>query len=416
MSLGATVDKGRSIVLNDDAGPPHAATVTAAGATSDGLAVAVNFSPGLPTGRALDAPTATLAGNVVEATQGEAVATPERVGSGDASGPYQRFPLAKFPVTYVRSPGSPHGVASTLDVRVGGLHWHPADNFYGQGPGDRVYTQTVDDEGKTSIEFGDGVTGARPATGADIVASYRKGLGKAGNVGAGRLTSLLKKPAGLRSVTNPEQADGGSDPETLDHARAGAPQTVRTFGRIVSLRDFEDAALDNAGVAKARATSVWSNGEQAVCLTVAGDDGAQLSDLAIKDLGTDLDARRDPFRQLSITRYTPVPVRVEAVIIASDPDRDPNDVQAAAQQALLDHFAFSARGFAQPVHLSEVFAAIQSATGVVGVDVNRLGYADPSQAASHGVTGSPPDVLEDMRIDEDEIATLAASDALVTTA
>jgi hypothetical protein len=158
------------------------------------------------------------------------------------------------------------------------------------------------------------------------------------------------------------------------------------------------------------------NGEQAVKLTVAGDDGAQLTSQAISDLQKDLDARRDPFRLVTIVGYTEVPVCVEAVVIASDPDRDPSDVQAAAQQALLDHFAFAVRGFGQPVHLSEVFAVLQSATGVVGVDINRLGYTNSAQAASHGVTGMSPAVLEHMRIDSDEIATLVASDAVVTTA
>ena len=166
-ALGVTVDEGRAIVLNDAAGPPHGATITAVGTTTGGLDLAVDFSPGLPSGRSLDAASATLFGNVVEATHGETVAPPQRLGTGDASVPFQRFPLAKFPVTYVRSPGALHGAASTLDLRVGGLRWHAADNFYGHGPSDRVYTQTVDDDGKTTIEFGDGVTGAP--------ASHRRG-------------------------------------------------------------------------------------------------------------------------------------------------------------------------------------------------------------------------------------------------
>jgi hypothetical protein len=59
---------------------------------------------------------------------------------------------------------------------------------------------------------------------------------------------------GLKSVTNPAGAAGGADPESLDQARTNAPNTVRTFGRIVSLRDFEDAAREFAGVAKAHSS------------------------------------------------------------------------------------------------------------------------------------------------------------------
>ena len=56
--------------------------------------------------------------------------------------------------------------------------------------------------GKTTIEFGDGVTGARLPTGQDNVrAIYRKGIGLDGIVSAGQLTSLLTR----RLVSSPRR-------------------------------------------------------------------------------------------------------------------------------------------------------------------------------------------------------------------
>ncbi len=59
---------------------------------------------------------------------------------------------------------------------------------------------------------------------------------------AGQLSIPLERPAGLRSVTNPLPADGAADPETPRPARETAPNSVKTFGRAVSLADFEAIA------------------------------------------------------------------------------------------------------------------------------------------------------------------------------
>ena len=154
------------------------------------------------------------------------------------------------------------------------MRWEETPTLFGRGPGERVYTLRRDDEGATVVRFGDGRTGARLPTGrGNVVAGYRAGLGTDGRVRAGTLTNPRTRPVGLRRVTNPGPASGGADPEAADQTRASAPNTVRTFGRVVSLRDFEDAALQVAGVGKARAAAVWDGEEQVVQLTVAGDEG-----------------------------------------------------------------------------------------------------------------------------------------------
>ncbi len=55
-----------------------------------------------------------------------------------------------------------------------------------------AYGVVRDDDGGSSIRFGDGQTGARPAGGGDNVSShYRQGAGSKGNVGSGRLEEKL---------------------------------------------------------------------------------------------------------------------------------------------------------------------------------------------------------------------------------
>ena len=47
---------------------------------------------------------------------------------------------------------------------------------------DRIYTLTLDAGGTASIGFGDGIQGARPASGGPVVASYRFGTGLDGKI------------------------------------------------------------------------------------------------------------------------------------------------------------------------------------------------------------------------------------------
>jgi predicted phage baseplate assembly protein len=329
----------------------------------------ITFTPGLT--RSLDTRTAVLYGNVALATHGETESR-EILGSGDASTAYQSFQIRKSPVTFAPSADAPGGVASTLQVKVGGVLWDRVNTLYGRGGEDQVYTAHVDDEGEMTIRFGDGAAGRRLPSGRDnVVASYRQGLGKSGEVRANSLTTLLDRPVGLKSVTNPAKAQGGADPETFREARTNAPNTVRTLERIVSLRDFEDATREFAGVAKARAQWTWDVGDQIVLLTVAGDDGAEVDGVLHKNLVKYLNSRRDPNRGLVVTSYHKVPVQIEASIVVCS-DRVPEEIQAAAQQTLKDYFSFDNLELGQPIHLSDVYRTLQDVTGVAGVFVDRL--------------------------------------------
>jgi hypothetical protein len=181
-------------------------------------------------------------------------------------------------------------------------------------------------------------------------------------------------------------ADGGADPETIDRARQAAPGTVRTFGRAISLRDFEDTALMAGEVAKVSATWVWTGERRAIHLTIAAQGGAIFSSDGLKRLAATLAAERDPNHRLLMDNYSPVAVLVSASIIVDD-RYIASDVLAAARAALMDSLSFDQRAFAQPVYLSDVFAVLQNVAGVVAVDIDTLDLKsrDPGFRAAHGV-------------------------------
>jgi len=365
------LEAGREVILDDGVADPLATVVTAVEPDEvygrRCLRLTLKGAPPEP----LDAGKARLRANVVAASHGETVAS-ERLGVGDAALPFQRLELGQRPLTRVPRPGARYGAGAALELSVGGLLWREAEELIGHGAGDRVYTIETAEDGSAAVRFGDGETGMRPASGAEVVARYRHGLGRAGRVGAGRLSTLLDRPRGLTAVANPLPAEGGAELEGLEQARESAPAAVRTLGRVVSLRDFEDAAREAALVAKARAAVVRGADGVGVSLTVAGEDGARLGEDSLSDLREDLDARRDPHRRLQIQNCTEVAVAVAARVVAHDPDREPAAIESAAREALLDAFGFERRELGQALHASDVLAVVQNVSGVVGVDLDRF--------------------------------------------
>ena len=344
---------------------------------------AVTFSDGRTTlsfQRGLDGSylrsTVTINANVVLATHGETVQ--ETLGSGNASEPHLGLVLRQKPLTYVSS-NAPSGSDSTLNLRVNDLLWQEVPSFFGHGSHERVFVTHAADDGTTSVLFGDGVNGARPATGLDnIRATYRKGIGKVGNVDANQLSLLLTRPPGVRSVANPLAASGGADPEALDSIRRNAPLTMMTLDRIVSLEDYEDFTHAFAGIAKAMAVPwIWSGHARGVFITIAGPDGADIdrdSD-SFTNLLAAIQNAGAPNVPLEVQSYRRAFFELAATIIVK-PEFQIDGVVAAVEQALRASFSFDARAFGQPVMLSEVMAAMQAVPGVLAVDLNRLRRID----------------------------------------
>jgi hypothetical protein len=319
-----------------------------------------------------DRTTVSMNANVAHATHGETVAD-EALGSGDASQPYQQFTLRQSPLTYTSS-STASGAASTMKVRVNDIEWHEVPTLFGHGPRERVFVTNTDDNQKTTVEFGDGLMGARPPTGQEnIRATYRKGIGMGGLVKAGQLSLLMTRPLGVKAVTNPLDATGAADPEVLDDARRNAPLTVLTLDRIVSLQDYEDFARAFSGIAKALATWTWSGQVRGVFVTVAGANGQAVGEgsSTFNNLLSAMQMAGDPYVPLRVQTYRQAYFRM-AARVKVDPDYQRDHVLAAVEKALRTSFSFDARAFGQPVTQSEVIAVMQAVPGVVAVDLYKL--------------------------------------------
>lgn len=313
-----------------------------------------------------------ISANVVLATHGETISA-EPLGSGDATRPFQWFVLKRPPVTWV-SAAAPSGTATTIDVQIDGVSWAQRASLWDAEPEARAYTVRTDDDGRTAIAFGDGAHGARIPTGRDnVTATYRTGIGLAGEIGAGRLSIMPQKPLGLRGATNPLPAAGAEDPERIDAARRNAPLTVLTLDRVVSRRDYEDFARGFAGIGKALASELWSGQRRIVHVTIAAAAGGAVDPTGplFKNLHDAIASASDPSQLFALGSHVSRLFELDAVLTVA-PGAPRAEIEQAARAWLLTRFSFDARDLGQPATASEITAALQRVPGVIAVQLTRL--------------------------------------------
>lgn len=323
----------------------------------------------------------TIHANVVRAAHGEGVT--DILGSGDPSQPFQKFLLKQSPVTHRAAP-TETGIESTLTLRVDGVEWQEVPDLYQRGTTSRVYKTALTDAGETIIEFGDGHSGARPNAGRDnIVADYSRSIGSVGNLKPGQLTLPLDRPLGLKDTNNPLPATGGADAEAQNDARRNAPIYTLTLGRVVSLNDYRDFALGFPGIAKAEARWVWQGESRRIVVTVAGNNGAQISvgSTTHTNLLEAFRALGDPLVQVDLLSYAPATFRL-GLRLAVLPEYDPDVVLPATEATLREAFSFQTRDFAQTLALSEVAAVAHQVAGLRAIDVDLLARNQAPQTAS----------------------------------
>jgi hypothetical protein len=135
-------------------------------------------------------------------------------------------------------------------------------------------------------------------------------------------------------------------------------------------------------------------------------------DATLGELVDDLDARRDPNRTLTVSSFERRPIRVAATVVVT-PDRAPADVSAAVADALVESFAFERVSFGDAVHLSAVYATIQTVPGVAGTEVTLLDLLDAAESAARGLTHGANSHLPVLA---NELPTLERTDVAITVA
>ena len=308
--------------------------------------------------------------NVARVSHGETKV--EVAGGSDGVTPHQSFALKGTPVT--RLPGA-MGADIALSVRVGGVLWELREDFHAAGPDTPALRADTDAGGTVTLRFGGEGRGAVPPAGRrNIEAAYREGLGRIGDIEAGRLVRIRKASPLIDAVTNPLPLSGGTDPASSDDLVRQATRPVRLFDRAVSVADHADLALLFPGVARAAAR--WTG--YAVEVTAADATGAGIADRAA--LRAFLDARRDTTLPLLLLDPQPVDVSI-ALRVERSAAHLADAVRLAVQEALLGKgpppglFAFASRALSAPQSLSGLYACLRPLAGVTGLEATRFALA-----------------------------------------
>ena len=313
-----------------------------------------------------------LYGNVLTATQGETV-TQEQLGIGNAALATQSFTLKKKPLTYLPSPtaGNDQGVASTLEVFVGGVRWSEVPSFFGVAPDAQVYVVRQDDESASTVTFGGG---ARLPSAAVVTASYRFGAGTA-SPPAGSIQQLARPVPGLKAVRNPVAAFGGADAESGEQIAVYAPRSALLLGRAVSIQDLEAAAATVGGVRAVSAEWRWNVERQRPVVQIYYIGPTPLG----ATVSQKLRGLTDPTTPIAVDPAAPLP-RTLALQIEIDPRHLEATVLAAVRVALLSPetgiLAAERIGIGRALFRSRIFATVLAVAGALAVRGLLLDGAD----------------------------------------
>ena len=103
----------------------------------------------------------------------------------------------------------------------------------------KVFQTSYTDDFKATLQFGDGITGVLPANGARYNIIYRIGGGQRGNAPERYINASIESQGGdVLSITNLNPFTGGTEAETVDHAKKYAKLVYRQQDRLVSLDDY----------------------------------------------------------------------------------------------------------------------------------------------------------------------------------
>jgi hypothetical protein len=235
-----------------------------------------------------------------------------------------------------------------------------------------------DGDAGDTLRFGDDVFGASPEPAAIFTATYRSGGGSVGNVAADSITSFDPSDprvvaAHVVAVTNPMQAAGGLDPESIQSIQRLAPLALQAAPykyRAVLPSDYQAAAGTLPWVKRAGTAVRWTGSWLTVFTTpdplnseqVTADQRQQLIEL--------LNRRRLAGYESYVNdpNYVALDLVVQACAL-------PDAFQGAVEQAVLHALSSSPGGFfdpnnftfGKPLEQSALQAVVQRASGVAGV-------------------------------------------------
>lgn len=289
-----------------------------------------------------------------------------------------------------------------LTETASGAIWAPVPDLLGQPAEARVFVPEVEADGRTRLRFGRGHDGAAssmgrtPRPGEALVATYRIGHGRAGNIGIGALAHLAAEGAvrsNVAGVTNPLPGLGGVPRETIAEVRMRAPVSFHRQRRAVTLADYEALLTARPDVQRATARSRWIGSWQAIFLSVDRAGGLPV-DAAFR---AELVDYLEPYRMMGHDLAIDAPVFVPLTLViegCTAPGAFAETVAEALAERLGAGIGRDGRpGFFHPdaitfgaaIYLSQLYEAALAVPGVADVTITAFARGGSQSGLDTGV-------------------------------
>ena len=242
------------------------------------------------------------------------------------------------------------------------------------------FVADTNNDGITSLRFGNDIQGRLPEPGSEFIAHYRVGNGRAGNIGADAIQHIVTLSNNITAVRNILPAIGGTNMESTQSVRQKAPFAYRSQERAVTEADYAEVSERKTGIQKAQATFRWTGSWHTVFLTADREQGLAIDDAFSSELREHVEKYRMAGYDLHVDDPHFVPLEITMQVCVK-----PQYFRSEVKLALLDIFnsKISNHGrqgifhpdnytFGEPVYLSPLYAAAQAIPGVESVHITKF--------------------------------------------
>jgi len=298
---------------------------------------------------------------------------------------------------------------SRMSLKDDDEKWNVRRDLLGSDRFATDFVVEMEQDGRAQLRFGDGVLGKKSAEGTTFDVEYRVGNGRAGNVGADKITRIVCAFQDICGVRNPLPATGGTDPETMEEVRQFAPHTFRRQQRAVTEADYAEMTEQHPEVQKAAAVFRWTGSWHTAFVTVDRKGGWKVDTEFKAEIRRHLEKFRLAGYDLEVNGPEFVPLDILMMVCVK-----PGYFRSCVKESLLRVFSRhdldgGRRGFfhpdnftfGQPVYLSQIYQRAMEVAGVASVEVKRFQRwgKKPDNEKEEGFL--EPEVLEVIRLDND---------------
>ena len=276
----------------------------------------------------------------------------------------------------------------TMKIVVGeDDEWTQIDNVLYDDTASKTYSVFEDKDCKPYVLFNNAWLALLPEDDSTSVHfTYLTSLGTYGKISKNVLSSIDSEnvfyadgtkidSSIIEYVTNDDLSSGGSERETLDHARTYAPYTFRMLGKAIVLNDFYFMTMTIPGVLKCRAVD-WSVDDSyyvedpyRVLIYIVPTDGGNCSEEFLQEITNyymnENDHRCLSSVQVEVMTAQYLVVNISATIYTTASSNDTNDLRSEIMTAIEEYFKPENLSFGQGVAQSNLIALIQDSSSKV---------------------------------------------------